>query len=148
MPSIDSYTVGDVYKRQGKLNEADIKAAMREVRMALLEADVNYKVAKDFCAQVSERAMGQEAVSYTHLGHEGRAEGELFVIFHKAHILAALPLGQLGQRVALAPGVVQIGAALAGCLLYTSLRSSVPRSRPQSTAAWRRRVSRFSGAFS
>ena len=32
----------------GKLSEADIKAAMREVRMALLEADVNYKVAKDF----------------------------------------------------------------------------------------------------
>ena len=45
---------------KGKLTEADIKAAMREVRMALLEADVNYKVAKDFCAQVSERAMGQE----------------------------------------------------------------------------------------
>ena len=43
----------------GKLTEADIKAAMREVRMALLEADVNYKVAKDFCAKVSERAMGQ-----------------------------------------------------------------------------------------
>lgn len=36
---------------KGKLNEADIKAAMREVRMALLEADVNYKVAKDFCAR-------------------------------------------------------------------------------------------------
>lgn len=47
---------------KGKLNEADIKAAMREVRMALLEADVNYKVAKDFCAQVSDRAMGQEVM--------------------------------------------------------------------------------------
>ena len=47
---------------KGKLTEADIKAAMREVRMALLEADVNYKVAKDFCAQVSERAMGQEVM--------------------------------------------------------------------------------------
>ena len=47
----------------GKLTEADIKAAMREVRMALLEADVNYKVAKDFCAKVSERAMGQEVLS-------------------------------------------------------------------------------------
>ncbi|MGN0984449.1 MAG: signal recognition particle protein [Gemmiger sp.] len=47
---------------KGKLSEADIKAAMREVRMALLEADVNYKVAKDFCAQVSERAMGQEVM--------------------------------------------------------------------------------------
>lgn len=49
-------------KGHGKLSEADIKAAMREVRMALLEADVNYKVAKDFCAKVSERAMGQEVM--------------------------------------------------------------------------------------
>ena len=47
---------------KGKLGEADIKAAMREVRMALLEADVNYKVAKDFCNQVSQRAMGQEVM--------------------------------------------------------------------------------------
>ena len=39
---------------KGKLNEADIKAAMREVRMALLEADVNYKVAKDFCAPAQQ----------------------------------------------------------------------------------------------
>ena len=46
----------------GKLTEADIKAAMRVVRMALLEADVNYSVAKDFCAKVSERAMGQEVM--------------------------------------------------------------------------------------
>ena len=54
-----------VFKRlrgKGKLSEADIKAAMREVRMALLEADVNFKVAKDFCNQVSERAMGQEVM--------------------------------------------------------------------------------------
>ncbi len=49
-------------KGHGKLSEADIKTAMREVRMALLEADVNYKVAKDFCAKVSERAMGQEVM--------------------------------------------------------------------------------------
>ena len=47
---------------KGRLTEEDIKLAMREVRMALLEADVNYKVAKDFCAQVSERAMGQEVM--------------------------------------------------------------------------------------
>ena len=61
-----SYThLAGVFKKlrgHGKLSEADIKAAMREVRMALLEADVNYKVAKDFCAKVSERAMGQEDV--------------------------------------------------------------------------------------
>ena len=60
-----SERLSGVFKKlrgKGKLNEADIKAAMREVRMALLEADVNYKVAKDFCTQVSERAMGQEVM--------------------------------------------------------------------------------------
>ena len=49
-------------RSKGKLNETDIKAAMREVRMALLEADVNYKVAKDFVAKVSERAVGQDVM--------------------------------------------------------------------------------------
>ena len=45
---------------RGKLNEGDVKAAMREVRMALLEADVNFGVAKDFCARVSQKAVGEE----------------------------------------------------------------------------------------
>lgn len=49
-------------RQKGKLSEQDIKAAMREVRMALLEADVNYKVAKDFIAKVSERAVGAEVM--------------------------------------------------------------------------------------
>jgi len=49
-------------KGKGKLSTADIKDAMREVRMALLEADVNYKVTKDFIAQVSERANGTEVM--------------------------------------------------------------------------------------
>lgn len=47
-------------KSKGKLSETDIKAAMREVRLALLEADVNYKVAKDFIRDVTEKAMGSE----------------------------------------------------------------------------------------
>ncbi|MDD2994011.1 MAG: signal recognition particle protein [Pygmaiobacter sp.] len=47
---------------KGKLTEADIKVAMREVRMALLEADVNYKVAKDFIAKVTERSVGAEVM--------------------------------------------------------------------------------------
>ena len=41
---------------KGKLKESDIKEAMREVRLALLEADVNYKVVKDFVASVTEKA--------------------------------------------------------------------------------------------
>ncbi len=47
---------------KGKLNEQDIREAMREVRVALLEADVNYKVAKEFIADVTERAIGQEVM--------------------------------------------------------------------------------------
>ncbi len=49
-------------KRKGKLTEADVKVAMREIRMALLEADVNYKVAKDFVKSVSEKAVGNEVL--------------------------------------------------------------------------------------
>ena len=50
-----------VFKRlrsKGKLSESDVKAAMREVRLALLEADVNYKVAKDFTNTVTEKCIG------------------------------------------------------------------------------------------
>ncbi|MEN6438438.1 MAG: signal recognition particle protein [Syntrophobacter sp.] len=49
-------------KGQGKLTEANIKEALREVRMALLEADVHYKVAKDFVASIASRAVGQEVL--------------------------------------------------------------------------------------
>ncbi|MCL2678458.1 MAG: signal recognition particle protein Srp54 [Clostridiales bacterium] len=48
---------------RGKLSEADVNEAMREVRVALLEADVNYKVAKDFVAKVKERAVGSEVLT-------------------------------------------------------------------------------------
>ena len=47
-------------RRRGKLSEADVDTAMRQVRLALLEADVNYGVAKDFVARVRERAIGHE----------------------------------------------------------------------------------------
>jgi len=52
--------VFDQLKRRGKLSERDVDAAMREVRLALLEADVNYKVVIDFVARVRERAVGYE----------------------------------------------------------------------------------------
>ena len=45
---------------KGKLSERDIDAALREIRRALLEADVNFKVAKDFIANVRTKAMGEE----------------------------------------------------------------------------------------
>ncbi len=47
---------------KGKVNEADVKEMMREVRLALLEADVNFKVVKEFVKRVSERAVGQEVL--------------------------------------------------------------------------------------
>lgn len=49
-------------KSKGKLNEADIKEAMREVKMALLEADVSYKVVRDFVKDVSEKCVGVEVM--------------------------------------------------------------------------------------
>ena len=49
-------------RNHGKLSEADVKEAMREVRLALLEADVNYKVAKDFTKRVTERAVGESVM--------------------------------------------------------------------------------------
>ena len=49
--------------KRGKLTELEIKTAMREVRVALLEADVNLKVAKQFIADVSEKAVGQEILA-------------------------------------------------------------------------------------
>lgn len=57
--------LSEVFKKlkgRGKVKEADVKEVMREVRMALLEADVNYKVAKDFVAAVSEKAVGNEVL--------------------------------------------------------------------------------------
>src|SRR5512137_618362 len=52
--------VFDQLRRRGKLTEADVDAALREVRLALLEADVHYSVVKDFIARVRERAIGAE----------------------------------------------------------------------------------------
>ncbi len=49
-------------KGKGKVSEKDIKDAMREVKLALLEADVNFKVVKEFVSHVSEQALGQEVL--------------------------------------------------------------------------------------
>lgn len=49
-------------RSKGKLTDADVRAAMREVRLALLEADVNYKIAKQFVNDVTERAVGSDVL--------------------------------------------------------------------------------------
>ena len=48
---------------KGRLSEADVKAALKEVKLALLEADVNFKVVKQFIKSVEERAIGQDVMS-------------------------------------------------------------------------------------
>ena len=50
------------FKSKGKLTEADVKEGMREVKLALLEADVNFKVVRDFVKTVTERAVGSEVL--------------------------------------------------------------------------------------
>jgi len=57
--------LSDIFKnlrKKGKLSEDDVKVAMREIRVALLEADVNFKVAKDFVKSVSEKAVGEQVL--------------------------------------------------------------------------------------
>ncbi|MDE5853281.1 MAG: signal recognition particle protein [Oscillospiraceae bacterium] len=57
--------LSSVFKKlrsKGKLSESDVKTAMREIKLALLEADVNYKVVKSFISKVSERAIGSDVL--------------------------------------------------------------------------------------
>src|SRR3954471_455989 len=61
--------LGDVRSR-GKLSEEDVNKAMRQVRLALLEADVNFKVVKEFTGAVKERALGQDVLSSLNPGQQ------------------------------------------------------------------------------
>jgi signal recognition particle subunit SRP54 len=62
-------TMADV-RRHGTLSEQDVDAAMREIRLALLEADVNFKVVRQFTAQVKERCLGAEVVGRLNPGQQ------------------------------------------------------------------------------
>ena len=60
-----SEKLNETFKRlrgKGRLTESDVRAGMREVRLALLEADVSFKVVKDFVAQVTERCVGSDVL--------------------------------------------------------------------------------------
>ena len=59
-----THKLQDTFKKlrgKGKLTEADVRQAMREIKLALLEADVNFKVVKNFVDDVTERAIGQKS---------------------------------------------------------------------------------------
>jgi signal recognition particle subunit SRP54 len=62
-------TLADVRQR-GSLTEADVNAAMREIRLALLEADVNFRVVKEFTAKVKERALGSDVLGTLNPGQQ------------------------------------------------------------------------------
>src|ERR1700735_4964962 len=62
-------TLADV-RRHGTLTEQDVDAAMREIRLALLEADVNFKVVRQFTAQLKERCLGADVIGKLNPGHQ------------------------------------------------------------------------------
>src|SRR6202162_66299 len=62
-------TLGDVRQR-GTLTEQDVDAAMREIRLALLEADVNFKVVRQFTSQLKERCLGAEVIGRLNPGQQ------------------------------------------------------------------------------
>ena len=108
--------LGDVRSR-GKLTEEDINKAMRQVRLALLEADVNFKVVKEFTAAVKERALGQDVLSSLNPGQQ--------VVKIVSEELTAL-MGGSGRDLAFAkPGpTVILLAGLQGSGKTTAARAS------------------------
>src|SRR5258706_13535948 len=63
----------DVFKTlrgESRLTEQDVEAALREIRLALLEADVNFKVVREFTAPLKERALGADVVGGLNPGHQ------------------------------------------------------------------------------
>src|SRR6186997_3063608 len=91
-------TLGKLTGR-GRISEADVDAAMREIRLALLEADVNYKVVKDFVARVRERAVGAEVLESLNAGQQ------VIKIVHE-ELTAILGAGDRTFHLSGAPAVV------------------------------------------
>ena len=86
---------------RGRVSEADVDAAMREVRLALLEADVNFKVVKDFVARVRERAIGAEVL-------ESLTAGQQVVKIVNDELTALLSAGDRTFRLVGNPAVVAL----------------------------------------
>jgi signal recognition particle subunit SRP54 len=86
---------------RGRITEADVDAAMREVRLALLEADVNFRVVKDFVARVRERAVGQEVL-------ESVNAGQMVIKIVHDELTAILGAGDQTFRLTGSPAVVML----------------------------------------
>ena len=85
----------------GRISEANVDAAMREVRLALLEADVNFRVVKDFVARVRERAVGQDVL-------DSLNAGQMVIKIVHEELTAILGAGDRTFRLAGSPAVVML----------------------------------------
>ena len=93
-------TLGSLTGR-GRVSEADVDAAMREVRLALLEADVNFKVVRDFIARVRERAIGADIL-------ESLTAGQQVVAIVNEELTALLSAGDRTFHLQGNPAVVML----------------------------------------
>lgn len=92
---------------KGKLSEADVNAALREIRLALLEADVNYKVVKELMASVHERAIASEVL-------ESLTPGQQVVKVVRDELTALMGEERVGLMLANKPAVIML-VGLQGC---------------------------------
>ena len=108
--------------RRGKLNEQDIKAAMREIRLALLEADVNFLVVKQLIKRISERAVGAEIMESLTPGQQvvKIVREELTALMGETHEDISLP--QKGMGVILLAGLQGAGKTTSAAKLGLYLR--------------------------
>ena len=95
------------FRSKGKLTEADVKAGMREIKLALLEADVSFKVVKAFIAKVSERAVGSEVL-------ESLLPGQQIVKIVNEELTAIMGSTQAKLTIASAPPTVIMMCGLQG----------------------------------
>lgn len=106
----------DVFKQlrgKGKLTEADVKTAMREVKIALLEADVNFKIVKNFIKTVTERAVGTEVL-------EGLNPGQQMIKIVNEELIALMGTTQSQLTFAKRPPTVYMMVGLQGAGKTTS----------------------------
>jgi len=108
----------DIFKKlrgKGKITEDDVNAAMREIRLALLEADVNFKVVKDLVARIKERAVGQEVLASLTPGQQivkivhdemtalmGGTESKLILSSHTPMVIMTVGLQGAGKTTTVA----------------------------------------------
>jgi signal recognition particle subunit SRP54 len=111
-----SQKLGEIFeklKKRGALGEADVEAALREIRIALLEADVALPVVKDFISQVKERAVGQEVI-------KSITPGQMVVKIVHEQLINVLGSENVALNLATTPPVVMMMVGLQGSGKTTS----------------------------